>query len=120
MNVPGWNDICKDVHSKARDAFLMWRNNGSPKYGPIFDIMKQSRALFKLTLRQCKSNKNNVIADTLAKRYLLKDSKAFWSIIQKECNNNTKVCANTINNVTGKENICNKEIVLKSVRQKRM
>lgn len=107
MNVPGWNDLCKDTHSKARDAFLMWRNNGSPKFGPIFDLMKRTRALFKLTLRECKLNKKHIIADSLAKKYLLKDRKSFWSVIQKECNNKTNVGANTINGVSGKENICN-------------
>ena len=31
-NIPGWNDVCKDAHSEAREAFLMWCANGKLKH----------------------------------------------------------------------------------------
>jgi hypothetical protein len=30
-NVPGWNELCEQAHSEARNAFLLWRANGSKK-----------------------------------------------------------------------------------------
>ena len=48
--VIGWNEYCRETHAEARDAFLMWRANSSPRYGPMFEIMNCTRAHFKLTL----------------------------------------------------------------------
>ena len=84
----------------------MWRANSSPRYGPMFEIMKRTRAHFKLTLRHCKSMEKRKTADILAKKLLCKDSKAFWSEIKKINCNNTSIAA-TIDNVTGQDNIVN-------------
>ena len=51
QNVIGWNDYVRDAHEAARDAFLMWHANGKPRQGPMFNIMKRTRALFKYALR---------------------------------------------------------------------
>jgi len=55
-HIPGWNDLVKDLHERARSAFLTWRTDGSPRFGPIFFHMKQTRAHFKLALRDCRRN----------------------------------------------------------------
>lgn len=106
LYVPGWNNVCKDAHAEARQAFLLWRTHGSPKQGTVYEIMKRTRAIFKLLLRKCKIDKDNNVADSLAQKFLTKSNKDFWSDIRKECNNKSKVSANTINGVSGKENIC--------------
>ena len=31
--VSGWNEYCKVAHETARDAYLSWRCNGSPRHG---------------------------------------------------------------------------------------
>ena len=31
-SMPGWKTFCRDLHSDARDAFLTWRANHSPRY----------------------------------------------------------------------------------------
>ena len=38
--VPGWNDWCKEIHAEARDAFLTWKANGSPRHGPLYDSIQ--------------------------------------------------------------------------------
>ena len=48
--VPGWNDHVSDLHKIARETFLLWRYNGTPRVGPIFDSMKILRARFKWAL----------------------------------------------------------------------
>ena len=53
--VPGWNDYVRESHDQAREAFLWWQTNNKPRTGPIFDLMKTSRANFKCSLRLCKS-----------------------------------------------------------------
>ena len=49
--IPGWNDICKEVHSNARDAFLLWTQNGRPRSGYLLRNMQVTRATFKQSVR---------------------------------------------------------------------
>ena len=72
QQIPGWNDCCRESHSTAREAFILWRVNGSTKQGFFFDNMKRTRAQFKYTLRQCRMDKDANIADSLAKNVSLK------------------------------------------------
>ena len=48
--VIGWNEYCRAAHDEARESFLLWRANNSPRHGVYFDLMKKSRAYFKLVL----------------------------------------------------------------------
>ena len=73
--IPGWNDFCAELHREARSAFLLWRTNGKPRAGPIFALMKSTRANFKLALRQSRSDTKTKDADALAQKLLSKDQK---------------------------------------------
>ena len=103
--VPGWNDVCKQAHSEAREAFLMWRANGSKKQGVIYQIMCKSRAVFKSVLRQCRKEKDKHISDSLAKKHMSKDTRDFWKIVKKCTAHNIPKVADTIDGVSGKEKI---------------
>ena len=46
--VPGWNDTVKHAHGVARNSYIIWRNSGRPRHGPVSDDMRRSRLLFKL------------------------------------------------------------------------
>jgi len=105
QQIAGWNDICKESHMQAREAFLYWRSFNKPKQGPIFDIMKRSRAHFKQTLRQCKAQEKRNIADSLAKKLLTRDSRDFWKEIKKINAANCMPLASTINGISGHSNI---------------
>ena len=63
--VPGWNDICTYLHSEAREAFLNLRCYGSKKNGLFFDIMKSTRVRFKMVLRKCKLNRDEVVCSSI-------------------------------------------------------
>ena len=56
FNVPGWNTYVREKHDVARDAYRSWVFDGKPKYGYAFDCMKRTRAIFKLAVRYCKNN----------------------------------------------------------------
>ena len=57
---PGWNDHARDLHTAARECFIMWIDAGRPKHGPVFDLMKTSRARFKYAMRFLKSMNANL------------------------------------------------------------
>ncbi len=103
--IPGWNDYCKEMHSNARESFLYWRENGSPRTGPLFRIMTNTRAQFKRALRRCHANEKQAIADSLAKKLLLKDTNSFWNGVKDARGQTIKVQATVIDGVTGSENI---------------
>ena len=54
--VLGWNDLVRDSHQAARESFLFWRSAGSPRHGPLYDIMKVRRAHFKASRAQTINN----------------------------------------------------------------
>ena len=50
--IPGWNDLCAELHNQARDAFLLWRENSKPRSGPFCDLMRSTRAKFKSAIQK--------------------------------------------------------------------
>jgi exonuclease III len=103
--VPGWNEWVKEHHSRAREAFLVWRSGGSPRAGVLFDVMKRTRALFKLALRQCRVDKDKCVSDSLAEKLLRSNNKSFWKEVHAISNSNVKVQATTIDGTTGDDEI---------------
>ena len=56
QQVPGWNSFCKELHSQARDSYLLWRDHGKQRHGFLFNNMKRTKAQFKRALRHCKKD----------------------------------------------------------------
>ena len=104
--IPGWNEVCMNLHHEARESFLMWKANGKPRTGPIHELMKISKTKFKYGLRQCKKDAASHVSNKLAHSLLTKDSKAFWKGIKSISNKDEYVTiADTIDGITGPENI---------------
>jgi len=55
------NDPVDDKHEAAREAFLQWVTMGKPKTGYVWEMMKRTRAQFKLALRYCKITKKHYV-----------------------------------------------------------
>jgi len=102
--VTGWNELCKEAHSQARDNFLLWVQSGNPRAGHIFETMRRSRSVFKLTLRQCQKDKDRIQADRIANQFLSKSSKSFWNEIKK-VNGKASSLSTTIDSVSGEQSI---------------
>ena len=54
--IPGWNDYVRQFHKTARNCFLLWKDNGRPLFGKLYDDMKVSRTKFRNALDECKRN----------------------------------------------------------------
>ena len=70
--VLGWNEVCKEVHSHAKEAFLLWSSNGKPRQGVIFELMEKTKDHFKSVFRQCKLENTRIKCDLLATKLLKK------------------------------------------------
>jgi hypothetical protein len=105
FNIPGWNTYVKEKHESARDAFLMWLEVGKPKFGPYFDAMKTTRAKFKLALRYCRNNIEQLKADACAESLYDKDATKFWSNVYKISNNKSSNHVITVNGASGARDV---------------
>jgi len=83
FNIPGWNAYVNEKHDIARDAFVTWLDAGKPKYGYYFDAMKRTRAVFKLALRYCRNNIEQLKADACAESLYDKDATKLWNNVYK-------------------------------------
>ncbi len=104
--VAGWDDVCAELHAHARSAFLSWVSSGKPRFGEMFNLMKNSRAQFKRALRNCKANVNKHTSDSIANKLLKHDNKTFWKEIKKVINKDQpKSNPETIDGFTGEKQI---------------
>ena len=84
--VAGWNEHCKELHTRARNAFLEWVRDGKIRHGDLFQKMKDKRHDFVAALKYCKNNKNNIINTNIANEYNNKNVKEFWKCVNKKKN----------------------------------
>ena len=102
--VPGWNVLVKDLHQQAREAFLIWRESGSPRDGPLAMLMRRARAHFKLALRQCRANEAQLRADGFSASLAANNQRQFWRGIQSVSPKTNKL-AQRIGDAVGEEAI---------------
>ena len=104
-NIAGWNTHVKDKHNMARDAYLSWIYDGKPKQGYTFEIMKKTRAAFKLALRFCKRHEEQMKADACADSLGDPDPRKFWKNVYKNSNNKAVSHVFSVGGATGRDNI---------------
>jgi len=99
-SVDGWNDMVSDKHEAARKAFLDWVAEGKPRSGYFCEIMKRTRAHFKLALRYCQNHDALYRSNAMANNFMY-DKCNFWKNVKNA--SSCKVANNvmTINGVSG-------------------
>ena len=75
---PGWNEFVREAHSAARVSFLEWRANGGPRWGPLAEEMRRTRARFKLCLRWCRAHEEELKAQALGAKLARGSTTDFW------------------------------------------
>ena len=101
---PGWNDHTNELHEAARNCFLMWRDAGKPMQGPVFDMMKSSRARFKYSMRYLKQHESQLRKDALANKLLQGKPEEFWKDVRLMSNCRTPLPC-SIDGVSGDRDI---------------
>ena len=81
--IPGWNEHCKTFHSLARVAFLKWMDCGKPRFGQVFEDMKDTRKQFKYALRTCKKNEKRICREKFFQLHGHTNKSKFWKEIRK-------------------------------------
>ncbi|KAG0722961.1 hypothetical protein GWK47_043523 [Chionoecetes opilio] len=102
--VPGWNEFVREAHSAARESFLEWRAGGGPRWGPLAERMRSTRARFKLCLMWCKSHEHQLRAQSLADKLAAGHSYNFWRGV-RSMNPGSHTLPLRVNHAVGKEGI---------------
>ena len=105
-NKPGWADHAADKYNVYKECFYMWRTNGKPHCGSLFDRYYQSKLSFKSAIRYIKRNEGRIKADKLASSLFKKDFDSFWKSI-KSFNRRKIVLPHQIGDACGEGNISN-------------
>ena len=82
VNVPDWNDHCKDLYNVARLKFLLWNNAGRIRNGFLYDDMKTSRTNFRKSMRFCKSNEMKIRKEKLPASFYSYQKSKFWQEVR--------------------------------------
>ena len=104
--VPGFNGIVKDLHSEARNAYIIWRSQGRPRQGPLCELMRRTRLNFKYALRQCQRTEDTARADAMANSLANNDSASFWKHTKAKRNRSVPLASN-VDGYVGNRDIAN-------------
>ena len=84
--IPGWNRRVKHHYSHYRENYLRWLSGGRQRIGALYDLMKESRKIFKKALNDCKLNENRESNLSIQEKYINKNMKSFWQGVQQKNN----------------------------------
>ena len=99
-----WSDHARDLHTAAREYFVMWVDADKPKNGSVFDLIKSPRVRFKYAIRFIKKHESQLRKDSLAKKLSQSKPKHFWKEIRRINNCNIPL-PNSVEGISGKEDI---------------
>ena len=95
----------KDHYERTRSAFLIWRNAGSPRSGPIANAMRFCRIRSKYELRQCWSNEEQMSTDSLSHKTQQGNSLTFRKDIRNLFGDNKRKLPQIVDGITGDKNV---------------
>ena len=75
-----------------------------PKFGPVFETMKITRARFKHALRLCRSQSEQLESDSMASSLSQCNHRDFWKRVNRKKNASVGT-ANTVKGISGDKNI---------------
>jgi len=99
--IPGWTEHVKNYKERAIFWHKLWKDNGSPGNGVLFDIRRKTRWEYHRMLKIVKSNKEAISADRMAKGV---SGYGFWSEVKKTMGHSNSLTS-TVDGVQGSEEI---------------
>ena len=98
---PGFNRHLKELHGKARECYLVWKDVDRPRTGDAHNNMRVSRLRFKSVLCHCRANEEMMRPDALAHSLSSSDSTSFWKDVSMVTNSSKVSLASKVDNAVG-------------------
>ena len=102
---PGWNSYVEDYRCTSLLWHKIWSDCGKPRTGTVADIMRKTRANYHHAIKLIKKQKDDIIADKMAKGLLQERNVNFWKEFRKKKCNRIKL-PSFIDGVLGEQKIC--------------
>ena len=81
--IPGWNDHVRGKYEQALYFHSLWKDQGRPLYGDIYENMRQARRDYHYAVRFCKKNQDKITATKMAEALAKNKSREFWGEIKR-------------------------------------
>ncbi len=85
--IPGWNEYIKHHRDTAMFWHRLWKDNGSPNAGVIFNIRRKTRYQYHNALKQVKRHQNDIKAANMAHNLNTSGRNDFWFELRKSLGN---------------------------------
>ena len=83
FNVPGWNELAKELNAQYREAVSHWNIAGHPRSGPLAELKCRARAAFRHKMKFLRENEDQLRSPSMLSKLrrgecndFLKDIKA--------------------------------------------
>jgi len=103
--VHGWNEYVYEAKAAASDAHYLWCQWNKPKFGPLFDLMRRTRAKYKYAIRHCRQQEKQIQADTLPQHLSKQNFSSFWRKVSKTVSPSMPN-SSEVGQATGPNDIC--------------
>ena len=87
----GWDDNLSELKIKSIDAHSLWKDNGRPRSGEIYNIMRTAKAKYKLAKRNKNKDVLCVFSNDLHDHQMAKDQQSFWKTWSAKFTNNKRL-----------------------------
>ncbi len=101
--IPGWTEFVDEYKDKAIFWHKIWKENGSPHSGIVFNIRRKTRWEYHYMLKLVRRNKDGISAQKMSDGL---SGTGFWSEVKRIIGNH-KMSPNTIDDVQGVDEIAN-------------
>lgn len=81
--MPGWNEHVQEAKETAMFWHTLWKDNSSPRAGPLADVRRLTRAKYHQAIRLVKKDRDKCVANKLASALSTGKTKEFWGEVSK-------------------------------------
>ena len=83
QNVPYWSEEVKPLRESSLFWHAIWKDNGSPRSGPVADVMRATRVKYHKAVKDLKQQENELRKTRFAENHKDKNPTQFWHEVKK-------------------------------------
>ena len=106
FNVPGWNELAKELNARYREAVSHWNIVRHPRSGPFVELEGRARAAFRPEMKFLRENEDQLHSQSMLSKLRRGKCNDFLKEI-KELNPKKESLPLTVRGTSGESNIAN-------------
>ncbi len=89
--IPGWNEFIRDYKDSAFFWHKLWKDNGSPNSGVLFDLRRTTRYKYHNALKIIKKHNDDIKAGNMARNMNSTGRNGFWTELKGSLGNSSSI-----------------------------